>query len=359
MNKLLQFDMNNPDIYQDKVWGNTENLSKLLGRDLSKIKEGSIGEVFIVSSHKDGLSRFTNGKTIDETINSIDGRDIFGDRIVDEGRFPLLMKILSANQKLSIQNHYNNKIEAWITLSKGSMLYGLTKEGEKMFITRPDFMKDLLYESQEVNQISRYFNVVNFNQNETYLIQAGMVHALLEGTIYEPQKNCNLTNRGGDWGRKDPKRPLHWHGFSEALHYFHTAASPIYPVTKKEDSDCSISVMVATQDFAVESIKLKGRYEINPDGCPLSVLVSEGKISINGQGMNVGDSGIMPASGEYMISGEGSFLLTYTPNIIKDIIKPLLARKTEPQHIAQLGGPIAAQNDVRIQMLEKGYLNRT
>ncbi|MCF7861976.1 hypothetical protein K9M79_07075 [Candidatus Woesearchaeota archaeon] len=356
MNNLLQFDMNNPDIYQNKVWGNTENLSRFLGRDLSKIKTGTIGEIFIVSSHKDGLSRFTDGKTIDETINSIDGRDIFGDQIVHDGRFPLLMKILSASEKLSVQNHYNNKVEAWITLSEGSMMYGLTREGQEMFIKRPDFMKSLLYESKEIDQIAQYFNVVNFSPGQTYLIQAGMVHALLEGTIYEPQKNCNLTNRGGDWGRKDPKRPLQWEGFTEALHYFQTPADPIYSANKIDGDECCVSVMVATNDFAVETVRLDGKYNIKPNGRPIAMLVSEGKINVNGETMVIGDSGLMAASGDYSISGKGSFLLTYTPDIMSDIVKPLIDRNVNPARIAQLGGPIKAQNDVYIQMLEKGYL---
>ena len=125
--------------------------------------------------------------------------------------FQILLKNLGENKPLSIQTHYKNRIEAWVTLSEGEIFYGLTARGEEVIRTQEgrDAFFDILSTSSDKEELAQYFNHVKFSPDEAYIVQAGVAHALLGGTVFEPQKNANLTMRAGDWGRNMPNRPLH------------------------------------------------------------------------------------------------------------------------------------------------------
>ena len=100
------------NIYYDKIWG---------GRDFAQfrnnIPEGMIGESWDVACHKNGMSIVENGEfagmRFDDLIKSR-GKDLLGVAISEE-RFPLLVKLINANDKLSVQVHpddeYGLKVE--------------------------------------------------------------------------------------------------------------------------------------------------------------------------------------------------------------------------------------------------------
>jgi mannose-6-phosphate isomerase class I len=369
MKDIIEIDFNNPDIYKEKVWGNTEEVLDFVNKKTKEFDGKIIGEVFLVSTHSDGLSRFTNGNLLkDEIYNE---ESVFGKTVGPKGEFPLLLKVLSAQEFLSVQTHYKNKTEAWHTLSDGEMLYGLTKTGEEILQTTEgrEKLSEVMKTAKTVEEVSEYFNYVKFKVGETYLIHAGMVHSLLSGTMLEPQKNSNLTIRGGDWGRNDPNRLLQTEDFFASIHPYATKPKPIEPkyktyrTDKETPKNSKHACLVATSDFALDKISLKDgsrMLETFTDRFFI-VIVIEGDIDLtNGvvhKKINKGQIFVLGAtSNEWTFTGTGEIMLVYVPHLKKGVITPLRNNDYSYEEIAAIGGPTLKENDVYIQMKELGLI---
>ncbi len=370
MKDIIEIDFNNPDIYKEKVWGNTAEVVNFVNRNPKEFDDKIIGEIFLVSTHPAGLSKFTNGHFLkDEIYNE---ESVFGKTVGPKGEFPLLLKVLSAQEFLSVQTHYKNKTEAWYTLSDGEMLYGLTIAGEKMLQTKEgrEKLAVIMETAKTVEELSKYFNHVKFKAGKTYLIHAGIVHSLLKGTILEPQKNSNLTIRGGDWGRNDPNRPLQIDDFFASIYPYALEPKAIDPKYKTYRTDkvapknSEHACLVATEDFALDKILLQDgtrMLETFTDRFFIAIVIEGDDVELtNGvvnKSLKKGQVFILGAtSNEWTFSGTGEILLVYVPHIKKGIITPLKNKGYSYQEIAEVGGPTLRENDVYIRMKEIGLV---
>jgi len=116
--------------------------------------------------------------------------------------FPLLVKKICADQRLSVQVHPNDqtakivggeaKTEMWCVLKSGPIFAGF-----KPGVTDADVERavaDGTFESLLVR--------FDAKPGECYFIPGGLVHAIGEGTsVYEVQQSSNTTFRLYDWGR--------------------------------------------------------------------------------------------------------------------------------------------------------------
>ena len=100
-------------VMQEKIWGGTR-LRDEFGYDLPSEK---IGEYWAISAHPNGVSKVANGRFEGTDLATLyaEHREVFGNR--PEPVFPLLTKILDANDWLSVQVHPDDA-------------YGLEHEGE-------------------------------------------------------------------------------------------------------------------------------------------------------------------------------------------------------------------------------------
>ncbi len=130
---------------------------------------------------------------------------------------PLLMKIITAEQALSVQVHPNDayakekegcsgKTEMWYVLDAkpGAFLY----YGLKHRISANEFLKRI-----ENGTITEVCQKVPVKKGNVFYIPAGLVHAIGAGiTVAEIQQNSNITYRCFDYERKDASgqpRQLH------------------------------------------------------------------------------------------------------------------------------------------------------
>lgn len=136
-----------------------------------------------------------------------------------KGDFPLLLKLIDARERLSVQVHPDDayaqkhegklgKTEAWVILHAqpgARIVYGL-KEGTDKAALREAAMK----QDGSVEQLLRF---VDAAPGDVFHIPAGMVHAIGEGIVlYEIQQSSDVTYRFYDWERRDlhgNKRTLH------------------------------------------------------------------------------------------------------------------------------------------------------
>lgn len=87
-------------VFKERIWGG-RNLEKM-GYD---IPDGNIGECWGISAHQNGPNVIANGAYEGQTLDKVweEHPELFGNP--SEKKFPLLTKILDANQKLSVQVH--------------------------------------------------------------------------------------------------------------------------------------------------------------------------------------------------------------------------------------------------------------
>ncbi len=123
-------------------------------------------------------------------------------------RFPLLIKLIDAADKLSIQVHPDDayaqihendpgKTEMWYIVSaseNAEIVYGLA-----------DFMEaDDFKASVRIGEIAKALKSVKVHAGECYFIPSGLVHAIGKGClIAEIQQNSDLTYRVYDYERRD------------------------------------------------------------------------------------------------------------------------------------------------------------
>lgn len=125
-----------------------------------------------------------------------------------KGDYPLLVKIIQANDTLSIQVHPDDdfavqlegkgnrgKTECWYVLdadSDSKLVYGI----------KPGFSKEVLSKAITENKLEDYLEFVNVKKGDFIYIPAGTVHAIGKGLrLLEVQQSCDLTYRLYDWGR--------------------------------------------------------------------------------------------------------------------------------------------------------------
>jgi mannose-6-phosphate isomerase len=200
-------------IYKSKVWGS------------SKIKEikndrnipDKCGESWEISGVEGDTSVITNGflagSSLEEAIEIYMG-EIVGDRVFEKfsHEFPLLVKIISAEENLSLQVHPNNEVaakrhNAW---GKTEIWYVLEAEDNAKLVS--GFSKNTdsktLLSAIENNDLSNIVNEFPAKSGDVFFIPAGRLHSLGKGaTVVEIQQTSDVTYRVYDYGRTD--RELH------------------------------------------------------------------------------------------------------------------------------------------------------
>lgn len=168
-----------------------------------------LGEVWLTGDMCLVATGEHQGKRLDEMFAAYAGA-LLGEKAT-EAASPLLIKMLFAADKLSVQVHPDDrmaqkygaprgKTECWLALDAepGARLAVGLKPGVTLEQVRAQILDGTLEES---------LNAVAVEKNEMIFVDAGTVHAIWPGAIIlETQQNCDLTYRMFDYGRP---RELH------------------------------------------------------------------------------------------------------------------------------------------------------
>lgn len=219
---------------KDYLWGGTK-LRDAYGKksDLNKIAES-----WELSAHKDGQSIIASGDfsgyTLSEYISAC-GKEILGKNAEAFDSFPILIKLIDAKDKLSVQVHPSDdyalrhegeygKTEVWYVVESeenACLYYGFCRE-----ISREEYRSRIAD-----NTLTEVLNCVPAKKGDVFFIEPGTVHAIGAGLlICEVQQNSNTTYRVYDYDRKgaDGKpRELH---IEKAI-----AVTNLKPQTFKQD----------------------------------------------------------------------------------------------------------------------------
>ena len=192
------------------------------GNEIALGADELIGESWEIADMGFEDSVLANGWLAGNTISEI--METYLERVVGEdvykyfGRqFPLLVKFLDINGKLSVQVHPDDEIaaERYDALGKSELWYVLDAQpdanvymGFKREVTAQEF-----YDKCNDGTVVDLLNVIHPKKGDVLFITPGTVHAV-DGNIQlvEIQESSDLTFRLYDWGReKDPMtaRPIH------------------------------------------------------------------------------------------------------------------------------------------------------
>jgi len=206
--------LNFEPVYQHRIWGG-QDLKTSFGRN---IPPEPIGESWEICDREDVQTlEKDSGKSLHDLWTGPDKNAIFGTAAPDTERFPLLIKILDAREKLSLQVHppaelaadFNGepKTECWYFLEteEDACIYVGLKRG----VDRQAFEAAL-----KQGKVAECFHVLPTRPGELMFLPSGRVHAIGGGNIIlEIQQNSDTTFRVYDWDRVDAKtgkpRDLH------------------------------------------------------------------------------------------------------------------------------------------------------
>jgi mannose-6-phosphate isomerase len=197
--------------------------------------------------------------------------------------FPLLVKFLFPNDKLSIQVHPDDayasqfekeaggrgKTEMWHVVHAGpgaALLLGL----------KPGVTKQEIVESVNRQAVEELFVKYDVHDGETYFVAAGTQHAILPGMIVcEVQEYSDLTYRVFDYGRVDSSgkpRALHLQKALEVTRFEGTRSGKIPPLSL-HSPDANKHLLAACEFFATERWDCDRTTSIEGDPAEFQLLV--------------------------------------------------------------------------------------
>lgn len=211
----LKFD----PIYKERIWGG-KKLETQFGKDLGGKK--NIGESWELSAVEDNISLVSNGplagNDLQELIEIYMG-DLVGEKVFEKfgTEFPLLIKLIDANDDLSIQVHPTDEVamKRHNAFGKTEMWIALDDSENPRLITgfNQDTDKDTFLKMLNDNTVTQLFNYEQVRRGDVFFVPAGRVHAICSGNLVaEIQQTSDVTYRIYDYDRKDENgngRELH------------------------------------------------------------------------------------------------------------------------------------------------------
>ena len=303
---------------KDYIWGGVR-----LKTEYGFISSEKIAEAWVLADRPDGQSVVQNGELKGKTLG--EAIEIFGDGCLGRNAesfryFPLLIKLIDAKDKLSVQVHPDDvyalknegefgKTEMWYVLDAApgaQLIYGLKRSVTKEELGR--------YINED--RITEICNFVPVKKDDVFFIPAGTVHAIGEGMlIAEVQQNSNITYRVSDYGRlgADGKpRALHKEKALEVIWGEPTPLKTDYGETvapgrkEKQLADCKY--------FKVSVTDLDGKTEMAEKDSFVSLLVLEGKAVLRYAGGDMeikkADSLFIPAGLNIELVGKAKILVS-------------------------------------------------
>ncbi len=315
-------------VFKDYLWGG----ERLKTEYHKQTDQSPLAESWELSCHPDGTSRVLNGPLQGYTLSEVVAQHptyVAAD-FSPADEFPLLIKLIDAKDRLSIQVHPDDeyarrvehaagKTEMWYIVDcdpGATLIYGF----------KQPLTKQELRERIETNTLMDVVNEVPVHKGDVFFIKATTLHAIGKGIlIAEIQQNSNVTYRVYDYGRKgaDGKpRPLH---IEKAVEVVNRQPTPLpadpHPVTRREGAEETL--LQACRYFTVRHVRTGENSAGSAGVSAFSVGVESFQhlLFLDGQGtldwgeealpLQKGDSLFLPAGlGNYRVRGQTEFLLT-------------------------------------------------
>lgn len=297
-------------VFQEKIWGGNR-LRTVFGFEIPNDK---IGEDWAISAHPHGVSVIENGPYKGQTLDQLwaQHKELFGNPT--EEVFPLLIKILDAEDDLSVQVHPDDayglkhegelgKTECWYIIDAApgaEIIYGHHAQ------TREE-LAAMINEGRWDDLLTR----VPVKKGDFFYVPSGTIHAIGKGImILETQQSSDTTYRVYDYDRKDDSgnpRELHIQQSVDVTTV--PAKAPALNIQEVRKGDSAVVTYVKTDFFNVYEWQVKGRLSFSKQApyTLATVIDGFGQLVVNGEtyDLKMGTSFILPAQIEnWEVQGE-------------------------------------------------------
>jgi mannose-6-phosphate isomerase len=280
-------------VFQERIWGGSK-LAELFGKNLPANKR--IGESWEIVDRPEAQSIVCKGPLSGRSLHDLwvnFRKELFG-KVPDVPRFPLLIKLLDAREKLSLQVHPPPEIaESLGGEAKSELWYIAAAEpNAEIFVgLRKSMTRDQFEDALHAGTIADCVHSIRIKSGAAMFLPSGRFHAIGAGTVLvEVQQNSDTTYRVFDWNRVDDQgkpRQLHLDQALQCIDFNDVAPKPITP--KGE-------LLARNQLFEVQKWKLKSARDIAPLGQFAIVLCLTGAVESAGVDFTPGDFFLVPAS---------------------------------------------------------------
>lgn len=208
--------------------------------------------------------------------------------------FALLVKVIDAKTRLSVQVHPNErtasltggepKTEMWCMLGDGVIFAGLKPGARAEDVAAA--VSDGRFEELLVRHEAK--------KGDVFFIPGGLVHAIGDGVrLYEVQQSSDTTYRLYDWNRVGTDgRPRELHVEKSLLSIDYSLPAP----EPRDAAECPF--------FSFRQLDLSGAADFAPDAAYTALFVAEGVARANGEALASGQSALVPPGVAFRLESE-------------------------------------------------------
>lgn len=282
----IKFDL----VYMSKIWGG----DRIFPYKGMNTPSGDIGETWEISPMEGNESVVSTGLLKGQNLAQIAqqyGARLLGQQVYDRfgGKFPLLIKMIDANDDLSVQVHPNDEYAKMHhqSLGKTEMWYLLDcTEDAKIYAgwkkqTNPEQLKQIV----QTDEVLEYLDLHRPQKGDVFFLPAGKVHTIGAGClILEIQEASDITYRMFDFNRTDDKgnkRELHIDRSAEVVNYeVNTKSTEAYDHSVQD----KLETLVDCPYFRTSLLSLTRDFELPvAERDSFTVLfVEDGEVTIEG-----------------------------------------------------------------------------
>ncbi len=295
-------------LLKERVWGGRK-LQQLYNKALPA--GVPIGESWEISDRPGDISVIANGHLAGKDLHCLverEGQNLLGSARLHNDRFPLLIKILDAQGRLSLQVHPpaasasrlggGPKTEMWVITDAApdAELYVGLRRGT----SRAGFERSL-----QSGRVADLFHRVKVRAGDVMFLPSGRVHAIGAGLVlFEIQQNSDTTYRVYDWGR------VGLDGKPRSLHITESLASidfadfepALIPRALEKHGSLGRRALVQHPLFSVQLFQALERLTVHSTNTQRAQVIGvvEGRLSISSKApelnLRPGDFCLLPAA---------------------------------------------------------------
>ena len=307
-------------VFIEKVWGGREFETKL---DMKLPENRKIGESWEISAHPNGMSIVENGELAGKTLQEVYDEykeKLVGNKVYNEykDRFPLLIKYLDVNDRLSIQVHPDDEtaLKNHNELGKSESWYIMEASPDAVLIMgmKPGITKKQFLTKAENNDFEGLFEEKTVKKGDFIDIVPGTVHASLKGSIVfaEIQENSDITYRIYDFDRTENgvKRKLHIKESADTID-FDKKVDIVNTDFKENETRRNL---IRKKYYSIDKIKINNTFtDINDESMIIySILEGNGTINQENYSLEIkkGESVLVPPHISVTLKGDFEILRT-------------------------------------------------
>ena len=300
-------------IFKENIWGGNR-----LATDFGyNIPYEHTGECWAIAAHPNGESVVKSGTYKGKGLQNLwkENRELFGN--MEGDCFPLLIKIIDAQDDLSIQVHPDDsyarenengslgKTECWCVLD--------CKQDGTIVIGHNAKDKQELKEMIEQKRWSDFIREIPVQKGDFFQIDPGCLHAIKGGTlILETQQNSDVTYRVYDYDRLSGGKPRDLH-VKQSIDVINAPFKPQSQTRETVTEDgITRQKLIECKYYTVEKIDISGSGIISQDHKFMNVSVIDGSGFADGVKIEKGYHFIVPYKyGQLKFDGNLQMIISY------------------------------------------------